>query len=189
MSSKPGEKTGEFGIWLKNYLNEHHPKRKYTVFYDHGDKQNDPNVTVIKGFFDSRVANHNRLADIDIMVVNDNHDIFLLIEIEESGMPSKKLLGDLFTILMCNKFAVRIGKEQKYYTLHPEAKLIIAGIVPASGGRQSKIEEVIKPRLKQFGVPGDTFLPEKIYFVFGNDISKTMDALKSKVRQLFSKEV
>jgi hypothetical protein len=187
--SKHGQETGKFGLWLRMYLNEPPHNREFTVFYDHGDKQHDPNVAVIKGFYGRQVANNNRLADIDVMVVNKNNEAILLIEIEESSMPPKKLLGDAFSILMCNKFAVRIDNEQKYYTTCPESKLIIAGVVPARGDGQKKIEEVIKPRMKQFSVPSDTIQIENISIVFGNDISKTLDTLMSKVSDIFSKEV
>ena len=41
--------------------------------------------------------------------------VLRLIEIEESNMPPKKLLGDVFATLMCNRFVVKIEKEQKYF--------------------------------------------------------------------------
>ena len=187
--SKHGEETGKFGLKLRKYLNKPSYNQVFTVFYDHGDKQHDPNVAVIKGFCGRKVANKNRLADIDVMVVNNNNEIILLIEIEESAMPPKKLLGNAFAILMCNKFAVRTDNEQKYYTISPESKLIIAGVVPTHGDGQQKIEEVIKPRMKQFSVPSDTIQIENISIVFENDISKTLDTLTRKVTDVFSKEV
>ena len=95
MNNKHGKSTGKFGSWLNDYLGS---DSFYTVYYDHGIKTDDPNVAAIKGFFGDQVNNKNRLADIDVMVANIDKEIILLIEIEESEMSPKKLLGDIFSI-------------------------------------------------------------------------------------------
>lgn len=183
MKSKDGKRTGEFGLWLTRYLGR---DSQYSVFYDHGIKQEAPNVAAIKGFYGHKVANRNRLADIDVIVVNnDNDEVILLIEIEESEMPPKKLLGDVFATLMCNRFAVRIENEQKYFTLSPESRLIVAGVVTNLGDGRDKIRNTITPRLRQFDVPDDTIQIDKIKFVFGEDISETIEELKSEMRNVF----
>jgi hypothetical protein len=72
MTKKPGEDTGIFGEWLDVQLNTVYKDRGYSVFYDHGNHVKYPNVVAIKGFFseNDKVFNVNRLADIDVMVVN-----------------------------------------------------------------------------------------------------------------------
>jgi len=111
---KHGKMTEEFGIWLSQYLKTN---KEYSVFYDHGNPQENSNVAVIKGFFGDKVTNRNRLTDIDVMVVNNKKEVVLLIEIEESEMSPKKLLGDIFSIVMCNQFAVRTENKNKYFGL------------------------------------------------------------------------
>ncbi|MBU1660587.1 MAG: hypothetical protein KKD28_03850 [Chloroflexi bacterium] len=184
MKSRDGKRTEEFGLWLTRYLRG---DSQYFVFYDHGIKQEDQNVAAIKGFYGHQVANKNRLADIDVMVVNnDTDEVILLIEVEERGMPPKKLLGDVFATLMCNRFAVRIDKEQKYFNISPETRLIVCGVVPGQGDGQDKIINVITPRLREFGVPDDTIQIDKIKFVFGEDISGMIEELKSETKNVFA---
>ena len=139
MKSKNGKYTELFGEWLTESLGN----SRYTVYYDQGDKQREPMVAAIKGFLGKKVTNVNRLADNDVMVVNDNNEIILLLEIEEVKMSPKKLLGDIFTIEMCNRFAVRINKENKYFDVSPKTRLIVAGVVPNTGSGQKKIRDII----------------------------------------------
>jgi len=184
MKSKDGKRTGEFGLWLGRYLEVN---SQYSVFYDHGNKQEDPNVAVIKGFYGHQVANKNRLADIDVMVVNnDNNEAILLIEIEEGEMPPKKLLGDVFATLICNRFAVRIENEQKYFSVSPKTRLMIAGVVSNRGAGGDKIRNTIIPRLGQFNVPDDTIQIDKIKFVLGEDISEMIEELKCEMKKVFA---
>ena len=179
MMSKHGKLTGEFGLWLSNYLGNNH---QYSVYYDHGDNQKDLNVLAIKGFYGKLITNKNRLVDSDLIVVNNkNNSVDLLIEIEETEMSPKKLLGDVFTTLMCNQFAVSIDNEQKYFSLSPETHLIVAGVVKTKGTGQEKISLTITSRLQEFVVPGDSIQLDKVKFLFGNDISDTIKKLKSEM--------
>jgi hypothetical protein len=56
-----------------------------------------------------------------------------LIEIEETEMSPKKLLGDVFATLMCNWFALKGKNKQKYFRVSPNTKLIVAGVVQKLG--------------------------------------------------------
>jgi len=87
---KHGEQTKEFGLWLIDHLKKND---EYSVFYDHGNPQEDPTVVVIKGFFGDEVTNRNRLTNVDVMVVKNDKEIVLLIEIEENRMSPKKVLA------------------------------------------------------------------------------------------------
>jgi len=184
MTKKPGENTGIFGKWLDVQMTTVYKDRGYSVYYDHGDQVKYPNVVAIKGFFGDTVSNVNRMADIDVLVVNKQDEIVLLIEIEEKGMSPKKLIGDIFTILMCNKIAIKKANKQKYFTVSSKSKLIIAGVVPS--GAKRKIETVIMPQLKEFRRPGETSQTKNIQIVYGINIKETLDNLKSEIKNLFS---
>lgn len=185
MQSKDGIRTGEFGLWLAGYFVKN---SQYSIYYDHGDKQGDPNVAAIKGFYGKTVTNKNRLVDTDVIVVNnDNNSIVLLIEIEESEISPKKLLGDVFATLMCNRFAVKVENSQKYFNISPNTRLIVAGVVQKLGDGQEKISKTITPRLQQFDVPGDTIQIDKITFVVGEDISGTLEKLEREMINIFTK--
>lgn len=181
-----GKHTGKFGLWLTKYIQSLNPPREYTVVYDHGDAEKYPNVAVIKGFYGGQVANKNRLADIDVMVANSDGEVLLLIEIEESKMPPKTLLGDVFSILFSNNVAVKMGDEQKYFSISPETRLIVAGVVRSKGDGQEKIKDVIMPRLREFNVPGDAIQVENVDFVFGDDVEEVMGKLRREVETLLS---
>ena len=187
MTKKPGKETGTFGEWLDVQMNTVYKNLEYSVFYDHGDRAKNSNVVAIKGFFSSsnNVLNVNRLANIDVLVVNKEDEVILLIEIEEKGMSPKKLIGDIFTILMCNRIAVKKGSKQKYFVVSSKSKLIIAGVVPS--GANEKIKTVIEPQLKKFHRSGETLQVNNIQIVYGNSIMETLDNLKNEMKTLFQK--
>jgi hypothetical protein len=183
--SKHGKQTGEFGRWLYEYLRNSSRYRDLAVFYDHGDKLEDPNVAAIKGFFGSRVTQSNRLADIDVMVASPDKEAILLIEIEEGQASPKKLLGDVFAILFCNQLAVKVGNRQEYYTICPETRLLIASASSSQSGRVEKIDKVIRPRLQQFAGAEDAIRAKNIEFIFGEDVPATVRVLSKKVESIF----
>jgi hypothetical protein len=178
---KHGELTKGFGLWLTQLLEANN---QYSVYYDHGNQEAESNVVIIKGFLGEKVTNANRLTDVDIMVVN-NREVVLLIEIEEGTMSPKKLLGDIFSTVMCNKFAVRIENENRYFDLAAETRLIIAGVTPDQGDGLSKIEDTVMPHLRKFGFPNDALQSDKIKIVAKTDILKTLVELKNEVRSIF----
>jgi hypothetical protein len=182
---KDGKKTGEFGLWLTRNIRMN---SQYCVYYDHGNKQEDPMVVTvaIKGFFGEKITNTNRLADVDVMVVNNDNEVILLIEIEESKISPKKLLGDIFTAVMCNRFAVRIEKENKYFDVSSKTRLIIAGVVPNQENEQNKIRDTIIPRLQKLHILNDALQIDKIKIVTGKDISETLEKLKNEVKSVFT---
>lgn len=199
MAKSPGEDTGEFGYSLRKLIEKTYINNEFTVFYDHGNKATDPFVAAIEGFYfhqeinidqseDTKfpdVNNGNQFANIDVLVVNNENEVVLLIEIEESGMSPKKLIGDIFTILMCN----RISVKKNYYKLLPKSKLIIAGVVPEKGDGRYKIDEVIYPRLIQFHGPMDTINTDNIQICYGIDITSTLDNLKNIVIDILDDEL
>jgi len=178
---KQGELTGKFGEWLSGKIKD---STSFSVYYDHGDKNAHGNVVATKGFVGDVVKNVNRLADIDLLVVDSRSRIKMIIEIEERSSSPKKILGDVFSILLCNRFAVRQGGEQIYYDVDDDTKLIVAGVVPDKGGRLQKIKDVIAPRIRQFTSPFNGVKSENVSLIFTGNIHNTMGFLKTMVNKL-----
>ena len=76
--------------------------------------------------------------------------------------------------------------KQIYFSLSHETQFIVAGVVQKLGDGQDKIINTITPRLRQFGVPGDAIQTNKITFVFGEDISGTLEKLKHEMKNIFA---
>jgi len=161
---------------------------EYIVFYDHGDSRVESNVAETKGFFGHRVTNANQLASVDVMIANADKELIVLVEIEERELSPKKLLGDVFAILMCNGFAVKVGERQEYFTINSKTQLIVVGVVPPQGDRVEKINKVIRQRLEQFQAPSDAIAPRNVSLVFTGGILSSLEALKEKMRKLFSEK-
>jgi len=183
MKSIDGEYTGDFGLWLARYLKG---SSQFSVYHDHGKRQEDPTVAAIKGFWGHEVSNRNRLTDIDVMVVNKaSNEVVLLIEIEESQMPPKKLLGDIFAAIMCNHFAVRIENKNRNFALSSRTRLIVAGVDPNSTEDQNIAESAIKERFGGVAFPDNAIPIENIKVITKGDISKTLKALQDEVMGIF----
>ena len=186
MTSDHGKMTGEFGAWLTTFIQSNDFAEQFIVYFDHGDKEKFPNVVAIKGFYGEQVSNRNRLADIDVVVVNEKDEVELLIEIEEMAVSPKKLLGDIFSILCCNRIAVKVGSEQKQLQLSPKTQLIVAGIVPAHGSQQEKIHQVILPRLRHFAIPNDAIPIANVSFVGDESPLDLLERLKRAIKVLLA---
>lgn len=178
-----GGETAGFGKYLLQYVKSETQYQDCKVYYDHGDK-NDPNVCVIKGFWGNTVKNSNRLADVDIVLTRQNGDILCLIEIEETSATPKKLLGDIFAILMCNGFAVGPGKKQRYLNITPETKLIVAGVGSDKGGQIDKAQKVIKTQLEQFEAPGDSIKSRNVVLMVEGSLGTTLEQVEKSVKQI-----
>ncbi len=199
MVHKHGQYTGEFGAWLTGLIQKRVPLQGYLIFFDHGENVDFANVGAIKGFYGERVTNQNRLADIDVLIANNKDEAVLLIEIEERAISPKKLLGDIYAILFCNRVAIKIGDKQKKISISPKTRLIVAGIVPSSGQRHFKIRDVILPssgqrhfkirdvilpRMRQFAVPADAISLENISVISGESSLDLLNKLKEETKHL-----
>lgn len=180
-----GAATGEFGRWLAEEIAKSSQCQGWLVYYDHGGRSEDPWVAAVKGFYGETVTNENRLADVDAIIAKPNGDLVAVIEIEEQPLGPKKLLGDVFTILMCNRFAVREGSGQRYFEVGEETKLIVAGVVSAKGRGLEKVRNVIEPRLGSFEGPEGGIRLEKVILVVEAELGLVIQALlKRRMRQL-----
>lgn len=180
-----GQNTGDFGSWLTVYLRDSRRYRDYQVYYDHGNRTTVANVVAIKGFLGADVTNRNRLADVDVMIVAPNKSVRLLIEIEERPSSPKKILGDVLASILCNRFAIRLNGEQQYFSVTSDSELIVAGIVPSSGNRLLKIEQIILPRIRQLSGLSDGICPSNVGLVFSDNIDSTINRVKDMIRKMF----
>ncbi len=174
---KQGLDTGRFGKQLYDYCKK--ADLPFDVYYDHGDKNVDPNVAATKGFFGKTVSNLNRLADVDV-IVGSNDKAILVIEIEERPTSPKKILGDAFAIMMCNKFAVKVGDSQKTYDVDEDTKLMLACYFQPKGYRLEKTQNLID-RLRKFEEFKGGIVGKNICLISENDIQKLMEKLRIKV--------
>jgi len=181
MVKKAGEKTGQFGLWLTEYISENHPSQGYQVYYDHGDPRLHDNVVVIKGFLGDTVTSKNKLADLDVMVANQNNEVLLLIEIEESSLSPKTLFGDVFASLFSTKFAVNVDGKQIYFSITKQTILLVAGYVPRKTRKKSNLMIDIRSRLENFSGPDDSISMDQVNFVIGEDIGSCLACLQRKV--------
>ena len=184
MQSKHGVATGEFGRWLAQQVSSSSRCQGYLVYYDHGDKSADPRVAAVKGFSGERVSNENRLADVDVIVAKPDGEVVLLVEIEERKVAPKKLLGDLMAIPMCSRFAVKTDIGHRYLTINPDTQFILAGVVSPRGSKLCQIQEVIAPRLGEFGRLSGGIDPQNVSLVFEGNIQKAIGVLRDRVRGL-----
>ena len=181
-----GKYTAQFGMWLTDYVRGKSEYEDYLIYYDHGDSRL-PNVAAIKGFYGESVKNLNRLTDVDILVAKPDGKIVLLIEIEETAQSPQKYIGSVFSILMCNQFAVGSNKNQRYFTTNEVTELVVAGILPTKS-RIKKIDHIIIPRLQQFLAPMDSINPKNIRFVFNNKIREAIDKLKIETKEILQRD-
>lgn len=181
-----GIHTAKLGKWITKYLNETEKLKKYHFYYDHGDSRS-KNVAEIKGFYGKEVTKLTRLTDVDIIIAKPNQKILLLLEVEETPQNPQKYIGSVFSILMCNRFAVGLNKNQQYFTTTPDTKLIVAGTLPTKR-RLEKVKKVIAPRIRQFQALTDSIQTKNVFFIFRNDISSTMLELKEKIKKFLQSE-
>jgi hypothetical protein len=182
MPLKSGEKTGQFGLWLTEYINEERSEKDYLVYYDHGDQARYDNVKVIKGFIGEKVKNANRLTDIDVLVANQENEILLLIEIEESPISPKTLLGDIFSSLVSTNFSVR-KDEQVNFSVTSGSHLIIASFHP-NPERRKNYRDDIRRRIGEFSVPEDSISVDNIEFIIEADLDISLEKLRQRMKKI-----
>lgn len=183
---RKGARTGEFGKWLLQYVEGEARFRDCTVYYDHGDQAHDPHVCAIQGFCGDALVSSNRLADVDVVLATQSGEILCLIEIEETSATPKTLIGDVFAILMCSRFAVREGGRRRYLEITPDTRLIVAGVGDAGGQQTEKVNEIIKPRLAQFEGPGDGIALGNVELLVEESLSVVLERLRERLKQMLA---
>ena len=183
MPLKAGEKTGQFGLWLTNYIRMEQLDKNYFVYYDHGDPARYDNVKVIKGFIGEKVKNANRLTDIDVLVANRNNEILLLIEIEESPISPKTLLGDIFASLFSTEFAVKIRNENIYFSKTPGTHFIVASYNPSDKKRKIYTDRV-QEKLREFLSTESGIKPEHVECIIESELGCCLKKLQQRVKEI-----
>ncbi|MDD5466840.1 MAG: hypothetical protein PHS96_03450 [Anaerolineales bacterium] len=125
------------------------------------------------------------MTQVDVLVAGPGREIVLLIELEERNSTPKKIIGDVFTNLMCSQFAVRREGRQQIFTVSPQTRMIISGIIEARGDKLAQLQEVILPRLRQFRTPAGALDLNNLELLFEADIESLIGALKHRMRELY----
>jgi hypothetical protein len=175
---KHGRYTAAFGKKLGQRLQ----KTDYTVWYDHGDPKTDPHVLKTSGYYGVELSNESKLAEIDIMITEGDR-IRCLVEIEENPVSPKKILGDAFTICMCNGFAINKGGKRKQYLFDDETELLIACWFNPKGKGVSKLQ-LLEERFRGFKGLRDGLSVEKVHFIHAGDVEGLLNELEQKIDKL-----
>lgn len=178
MKKKPGLKTAEFGLWLTEQLKDH---PEYQVYYDHGDPEQHDNVAVIKAFLGDRVTRDNKLADVDVLVANQENEILLVIEIEESPISPKTLLGDVFASLLSSRFAVNLDGIQNYFQVTPMTKFFVTGFIPNIKINKPVVINKIQNRINEIQFTLDSVPAAQIQIVIDNNMEGCLAHLREIV--------
>lgn len=173
-----GIETGRFGKRLYDYCKSH--DLPYDIYYDHGNKAVDPHVAVPKGFYGERISRKNWLVDGDVIAGSKDGKAILLIEIEERPASPKKILGNILAIMMCNKFAVKVKREQKYYRVTENTHLFLACLYKEKGFGMEKIENLRK-RIKEIDGFPEGIPSKNMSFILENNLNKLIKKLEDNV--------
>ncbi|MCB0062391.1 MAG: hypothetical protein KDE19_09755 [Caldilineaceae bacterium] len=180
-----GVETGRFGAWLVEQVAIAKPDAGYRIFFDHYQSASpdggEPVAVAIKGFYGQQVSNANRLADVDIAIVDSNNQVKILIEIEERSSSPKKIVGDVFAVAMCNRVEVKLGNQSRLFSITPETVLFVAGIINPKGNKLSQLHDLIHPRIQKFSSPPDGLSLTNVKFLFKQSIDSTIAELKTSV--------
>lgn len=181
---KPGKNTRAFGEEITEKY-----KQKYIIYYDHGDKDKNKNVFRCKGFYGNGVKNVNRLSNVDLIIadISKSKYVKVLIEIEERASSPKKIIGDIFSIAMCNKVGIAINKKnQEYFKITKNTYLIVGGVIPIKGKRKDKIE-IIKQRIKIFKRKDDGLDLSKVELYFDEKLEDVLTQIRRKLKEILEK--
>lgn len=76
------------------------------IFYDHGDSSN-LQVCQPTTYMGRRYGHDATLSGVDIVVLKDNN-VIVAVEIEESKVRPKTILGDIFGIVLADKMRIKV---------------------------------------------------------------------------------
>jgi hypothetical protein len=93
-------------VELGKILNAELSRKNKIVLYDHGDPSN-KNVGEITAYYGKKLHRDNKLAEIDVAILDDQRRIILLIEVEENDDRPKTVIGDAMSTLLADGIAFR----------------------------------------------------------------------------------
>ena len=141
-----GRRTREIAERLQRKLAED-PERYsgVRIFYDHGDSRK-PEVCQPTSYMGQRYGSDATLSGIDI-VLTKKGKVFLVVEVEESAVRPKTVLGDVFGVVLADKIRI---KDRPYKL--DDAVLIIAVVVSGRGRRAEKFARLERHLRKYLSV-------------------------------------
>lgn len=176
----PGKETSTFGQNLLSTIKK--SGLPLHVFYDHGDADKS-NVGKIYSHTGSHPSRSTNLAEVDVMVANDQDEVELLIEIEEiASLGPKKILGVLMAILLSES----ISFNKKKYKITPNTVLICSGRSNSRGYNTKKILNVIKPRVKQLCESSEAIVISEIIYVLEETLGEVVAETERRTQAILS---
>jgi len=153
MTRQQGINTKEIGEQLSDKISN--KDTGIRVFYDHGDSSK-PGVCQPTAYMGKRYGRDATLSGVDI-VVTKGKDVILAIEIEESMVRPKTVLGDIFGIALADRIRISKGKDKdkskgKNYSTS-DATIVVAVVVEEKGKRAAKyvrLERLLNRYFKEF---------------------------------------
>lgn len=130
-----GDRTKRIAEQLSARLAKSDDFKGIKIYYDHGESGY-ASVCQPTSYMGRRYGPDATLSGIDIILVR-NGKAFLAVEVEESYVRPKTVLGDVFGIALANR--VRI--QGRTYPIH-EALLMVAVVVGSSGRRREKYKRL-----------------------------------------------
>jgi hypothetical protein len=99
---KYGVMTAELGLLVEQKISS----QNLHIYYDHGDPKKD-NVGEITAYYGKGLHRDNKLAEIDIAILDNQKRIILLVEVEENDDRPKTVIGDVMSTLLADGIAFR----------------------------------------------------------------------------------
>ena len=127
-----GQRTREIAEKLQENL--HADRKRYSevqLFYDHGDSSK-AEVCQPTSYMGRCYGSNATLSGLDIILVHKGK-VFLLVEVEESEVRPKTILGDVFGVVVADRVSIR-GRSLPI----SNATMIVAVTVSGHGRRAEK---------------------------------------------------
>ncbi len=143
MSKKHGANTIKIAEKLIEQLKKDSKRYKdVKVYYDHGSSKND-NVCAPTVNIGRRYGNDATLGAADIVVVRGSR-VIIAVEIEESGVSPKRIIGDIFSLVLGDRIKIK-GKQYS-----KEDLTVIVALPLKDTGKSEKKYDRLERNLKKF---------------------------------------
>ena len=172
-----GDYTGKLGKELTKILEE--SKGGYKVYYDHGDTR-DHNVCVIIPYF-GEFSRSTSLANTDIAIIDTGTDkLVLLCEIEETGAPPKKIIGDMLSVFLADSIRIRTKDKGKVEIYSCDKLHLILGIrVSDRGNATQKLKDLVE-RITE-AVRPELTRKATVELITKTDLEELINSIKDRI--------
>jgi len=169
MARLQGKMTREIGDCLRDKVADTHPD--VAVFYDHGQSGN-RNVCQPTTYMGRRYGTDATLSGVDIVAVK-NKKVIVVVEIEESGVRPKKVLGDVFGVVLADSMRI---KGNRY--LIDGATIVIAVLHDAKGKKGAKYRRMERHLARYFSrQPSTSVSKVRILLCSAEDLVRRIERL------------